>query len=139
SFSIIVAVIVPGLLTRAQATSPVLVPLQLTPLGSSNGFAGATASALVDKAGGWLTITLKLPDGYKIPDKTIFEGWITDAGAITAPANSAADLDTKYGPRYGNRTIATLFDAIPYWLTAGALGTDGKGNLTTAMKGPHYN
>jgi hypothetical protein len=139
SFLIVIAVVMPGLLARGQASGPVLVQLQLTPLGNGNGFAGATASALVDKAGGWLTITFKLPDGYKIPDKTVFEGWITDAGALTSPANSAADLDTKYGPRYGNRTIAALFDAIPYWLTAGVLVDDGKGNLTTAMKWPNYN
>jgi hypothetical protein len=136
---IVIALAAPGLLLRAQADAPVLVELKPTPLGSGNGFANATAAALVDRTGGWLTITLKLPDGYQIPEKTVFEGWITDGGALTSPANSAGDKDQQYGVRYGNRTIATLFNSIPYWLSAGALVEDGQGNLTTVMKWPNYN
>ncbi len=136
---LLVVLAAPVLMIHAQDEPTLQVTLKPTPLGSSNGFATATATALVDKAGGWLTITMKLPEGYKIPDKTVFEGWITDAGALTSPANSATTQDQKYGARYGSRTIATMMDAIPYWLSAGALVDDGKGSLTTAMKWPNYN
>ncbi len=135
----LIAAYLPVHAMQAQATGPVQVALLPTPLGAANGFADATASAIVEKQEGWLTVTFKLPAGYKIPDKTVFEGWITDAGALSSPANSATTLDQKYGPRYGSRTISTMMDAIPYWLTAGQLVDDGKGNLTTAMKWPNYN
>jgi hypothetical protein len=135
----VIVIAAPALVMRAQAPATVQVTLKATPLGSANGFASASATALVDKAGGWLTFTLKLPEGYTTPEKTVFEGWITDGSALTSPLNSAADLDQKYGPRYGSRTIASMFDAVPYWLSAGALVDDGKGNLTTAMKWPNYN
>jgi hypothetical protein len=139
SLILVIIIAAPALVMRAQNEPAIQVTLSPTPLGSSNGFAAATATALVDKAGGWLTITMKLPEGYTVPEKTVFEGWISDGSALTSPANSAADLDQKYGPRYGSRTIASMFNSVPYWLSAGALVDDGKGSLTTAMKWPNYN
>jgi hypothetical protein len=124
---------------RAQEGSPIQVELKPTPLANANGLGKATGSATLDAASGWVTLTMKLPDGYKIPEKTVFEGWLVDAGAIASPANNAATADERFGPRYGNRTVAALENAIGYWLTAGQLVDDGKGNLTAAMKWPNYN
>ena len=54
-----IAIAAPALVTGAQDEPTLQVTLKPTPLGSSNGFASATATALVDKAGGWLTISMK--------------------------------------------------------------------------------
>lgn len=135
---VIVAVLIPRSL-RAQQTGPVRVELKPTPLANTNGLDKATGSATLEAAGGWITMTMKLPDGYKIPDKTIFEGWLSDSGALNNPNNSASTADERFGPRYGNRTVGALENAIGYWLTVGQLVDDGKGNLTAAMKWPNYN
>ncbi len=138
---LIVVLVIPALTTRAQAPTVFQVTLKPVSPGDKNGFAGMTGTAIVEKAEGWIIINAKLPEGYKTPPKTVFEGWITDMGGLFDPlkANNAQPSDQKFGPRFANRTIASLIDSIPYSLTTGALVDDGKGNLSVAMKWPNYN
>jgi len=143
SFAVVVAVVV-GVFTvshktSAQSSGPVKFDLALTPLATANGLAGVSASAVIDVQNAWVTVNMKLPDGYRIPDNVAFEAWLFDGPGIINPANNSFLKDQKYGPRYANRTIAALTDAAPYWLTLGALTSDGKGNLSVALKMNNYN
>lgn len=129
-----------GALVRAAPEVGLKVSLTVTDVGKTHGLTAATGSVVIDKGGEWVVFTVKLPQGYTIPDKTVFEGWLTAAGTLGADAVASTSLaDEKFGPRYANRTLATLSETIPYVLTAGALQSDGKGNLTTALKWPNYN
>src|SRR5438874_2416423 len=114
----------------ASAQGPLAVPLLPTPLAQANGLGEVTGSAVVDIDGGWLTITMKLPNGYKVPNKSAFEGWLADLGALQPPLNHASNGDQKFGPSYANRTLAAMTNAIPYWLTAGALLPNNDGTYS---------
>jgi len=138
---LMVVLVIPALKTRAQGPTVFQVTLKPVSPGDKNGFAGMTGTAIVEKAEGWIIINAKLPEGYKTPPKTVFEGWITDMGGLFDPLNrnNAQPSDQKFGPRFANRTLASLVDSIPYSLSTGALIDDGKGNLSVAMKWPNYN
>ncbi|MCC7448602.1 MAG: hypothetical protein IT324_14375 [Anaerolineae bacterium] len=138
---LMVVLMIPALKTRAQEPTVFQVTLKPVSPGDKNGFAGMTGTAIIEKAEGWIIINAKLPEGYKTPPKTVFEGWVTDMGGLFDPLNrnNAQPSDQKFGPRFANRTLTALVDSIPYSLSTGALIDDGKGNLSVAMKWPNYN
>src|SRR5258706_11664905 len=114
------------------------VTLYPTPLAEANGLADAYATALFDEGGGWTTITMKLPNGYKAPDKAVFEGWLIDTPE-GQPLSHASNNDQQFGPSYANRSLSNMSNSIPYWLTLGALSPNADGTLSVAMKWPNYN
>lgn len=123
----------------AQASNLVQIDLIPNPVAAANSLGDAKAVALVDVNDGWLTVTLKVPAGYQLPAKSVFEAWLGDGGALTSVTNNASAGDEKYGPRFANRTIAAMIDAVPYWLTLGTMTKADDGSFTTSLLVPNYN
>jgi hypothetical protein len=124
---------------QEQAPEVVQVELKPTALAEQAGFK-TTGTAIVNKKAGWAVFSMKLPEGYKTPDKTVFEGWVVHSGAYEKPETLAArSKHQQFGPSYANKTLAVLTDAIPFWLTMGAMVDDGQGTLMAAVRWPNYN
>jgi hypothetical protein len=115
------------------------VVLEPTPLAEGAGLAGVTATATVYSDDGTIEITMAL-NGASLPDGSVLEGWVVDAGLSGGPGTSnATDEDEVYGTPFGEAAFDTLVESAPYALSTGVLHESEDGSLTLTFHVPAYN
>jgi hypothetical protein len=130
---------------RAQAQGgAVLITLNPTPLMAGTIYEGATATAVLDKTQGYAIFTLTMPEGFSLPESTVFEGFIIDPGQLagatgSTEGTSASKDDITNGVRYNDPILSNLAESIPYYLTMGALTDNGDGTYSSVVLWENYN
>ena len=103
------------------------------------GLGGVTGDVTFDSANAYIFINLH-PNGAELPEGTVLEGWLVDAGRFTGPSQSNASVaDQGYGPPFGNLAFDVLVSAAPYALSTGVLQLDTEGNWSLDFHVPNYN
>ena len=103
------------------------------------GLGGVTGAVTFDSSYGSLFINL-IPNGAALPEGTVLEGWLVDAGRFTGPSQTNASVaDQGYGPPFGNLAMDVLVSAAPYALSTGVLQVDEAGNWSLDFHVPNYN
>jgi len=117
------------------------VTLATTPLAEGAGLADITGSAIVYSSDGSLEITIEL-NGAKLPEGSVLEGWVVDAGLNGGPGETnVSDDDEVFGPPFGEPAFDELVESAPYALSTGVLADsmDDMGTLTLSFHIPAYN
>jgi hypothetical protein len=116
----------------------VIVMLTPTPLAENAGLEGVTGWAHVNSPEGTLHIVLE-PNGAMLPEGTVLEGWLVDAGLNGGPGmTNVTDDDEAYGTPFGNAEFDAAVESAPYALSTGVL-SDDMGMLTLTFHVPAYN
>jgi hypothetical protein len=115
------------------------VALGTTPFAEGAGLAAVTGSAFVQSGDGYVQITLQ-PNGAALPDGSVLEGWVVDAGVNGGPGTTNVTLDDQaYGAPFGDLAFDVLVSAAPYALSTGLLAEDADGNWSLTFQVPNYN
>lgn len=118
---------------------PVEVSLAPTPLAEDAGLGMSSGSALVYVEEGLIEITINLSDAM-LPEGTVLEGWLVDAGLNGGPGTThATDEDEMYGVSFGNEEFDALVETAPYALSTGVAHDNMDGTLTLTFEVPGYN
>ncbi len=122
-----------------QMMGSVEVTLEPTPLAENAGLVGISGTAEVYSDEGSITITVNL-NGAALPDGTVLEGWVVDAGLDGGPGTTnASDADEAYGTPFDNPEFNTLVASAPYALSTGVVHDNMDGTLTLTFDVPAYN
>jgi hypothetical protein len=117
----------------------VIVTLEPTDFAEGVGLAGVTGRAHVVVYEGSIHITLE-PNGATLPDGTVLEGWVVDAGLNGGPGQTnASDADEAYGTSFGDPAFDETVEAAPYALSTGVLTATDAGTWEAALTVPGYN
>lgn len=119
----------------------VAVELGTTPLATNAELDGITGSAVVHVDSATVEITVEL-NGAEIPEGSVLEGWVVDAGLDGGPGEtSVTDDDEAFGPPFGEPAFDALVESAPYALSTGVLvsSEDMMGSYTLIFHVPAYN
>jgi len=87
--------------------------------------AGSSGLATIDRAGGRVAVDVILPVGVSLPQGTILEAWLVDAGKNGGLGQSSvSEADQKYGTPFANTDFSVSVDSAPYAASLGALVWD---------------
>jgi hypothetical protein len=126
-------------ITAAQDAVAYNVTLGATPFAEAVGLTAVTGSAFVQVSDAYVTITLQ-PNGATLPEGTVLEGWVVDAGRNGGPGTSSVTSDDQtFGAPFGNLAFDVLVSAAPYALSTGILNADEAGNWVVSFNVPGYN
>lgn len=117
------------------------VVLETTPLAENADLSGITATAQVWVDSATIEITVEL-NGAVIPEGSVLEGWVVDAGLNGGPGEtSVSDDDEVYGPPFGEPAFDELVESAPYALSTGVLhpSMDMEGTMVLSFHVPAYN
>jgi len=113
--------------------------LESTPFTEGAGLGAVTGTAVVYSDDGAIDITLAL-NGAALPDGTVLEGWVVDAGLDGGPGmTNVTDDDEAFGVSFGEAAFDTLVESAPYALSTGALHDNMDGTLSLSFHVPAYN
>ncbi|MBE0688941.1 MAG: hypothetical protein IH587_02315 [Anaerolineae bacterium] len=114
--------------------------LAATPLAANAGLEGLTGTGTFYSDGGsTVSITINL-NGATLPEGTVLEGWVVDAGLFGGPGTTNAnDGDEGFGTPFGDASFDAAVEAAPYALSTGALADNGDGTLTVTFHISGYN
>lgn len=117
----------------------VIVTLEPTPFTEGAGLASVTGRAHVVSDAGTVHITLE-PNGATLPDGTVLEGWVVDAGLDGGPGTTnVTDDDEMYGVSFGEPAFDEAVEAAPYALSTGVLTPTDAGTWEASFEIPNYN
>lgn len=117
----------------------VIVTLEPTPYAEGAGLAAVTGWAHVNSDAGTVHISLE-PNGAALPDGTVLEGWLVDAGLDGGPGTTnVSDNDEQYGTSFGNAEFDAAVEAAPYALSTGTLAPTDEGTWELQFEIPYYN
>ncbi|MDD9957114.1 MAG: hypothetical protein OXP68_12950 [Anaerolineaceae bacterium] len=122
--------------TEAGATH--ISAFRATPFAEQAGLGEVTGFAFFDSDGARLFINL-VPNGASLPQGTVLEGWVVDAGRFAGSGTNASVADQTYGPPFGDLAMDVLVSAAPYALGTGVLQLDTEGNWSLDFHIPNYN
>jgi hypothetical protein len=117
----------------------VIVTLEPTGFAEGAGLAGVTGWAHVrsDEASVHISLT---PNGATLPEGTVLEGWVVDAGLDGGPGmTNVTDDDEAYGTSFGNADFDAAVEAAPYALSTGVLTATEDGTWELKFSVPGYN
>jgi hypothetical protein len=117
----------------------VIVTLAATDFAEGAGLAGVTGWAHVRSDEASVHIVLE-PNGAALPDGTVLEGWVVDAGLDGGPGmTNVTDDDEAYGTSFGDADFDAAVEAAPYALSTGALAPTVDGTWELKFSVPDYN
>jgi hypothetical protein len=117
----------------------VIVTLGTTPLAENAGLQDVTGWAHVVSDNGHLHISLT-PNGAELPEGTVLEGWVVDAGLNGGPGEThVSDADEVYGVPFGDAAFDEVVEAAPYALSTGVLTVTEEGTWDVIFDIPDYN
>lgn len=117
----------------------VVVTLGATPLAENAGLAGVTGWAHVVSDEGHIHISLQ-PNGAELPEGTVLEGWVVDAGLDGGPGEThVSDADEVFGVPFGEAAFDAAVEAAPYALSTGILTPTEDGNWDVIFDISNYN
>ncbi len=117
----------------------VIVTLEATGFAEGAGLAEVTGWAHVVSDLGHIHILLDA-NGAELPDGTVLEGWVVDAGLDGGPGEShVTDDDEIYGVPFGNADFDVAVEAAPYALSTGVLHANDDGTWEVIFDIPNYN
>jgi len=117
----------------------VIVTLGTTPLAENAGLQDVTGWAHVVSDDGHIHISLT-PNGAELPEGTVLEGWVVDAGLNGGPGEThVSDADEVYGTPFGDAAFDEAVDAAPYALSTGVLTVTEEGTWDVIFDIPDYN
>ena len=115
------------------------VVLEPTPLAANAGLEGLTGTAQVYIEDAEIQIVINL-NGAELPEGTVLEGWVVDAGLNGGPGETnASDADEVYGVAFGDEAADAAVEAAPYALSTGVAHDNMDGTLTLSFYVPGYN
>lgn len=115
------------------------VTLEATPFAEGAGLTGVTASALVYSEDATIEITVNL-NGAALPEGTVLEGWVVDAGLDGGPGmTNVTDDDEVYGVSFGEAALDEAVESAPYALSTGVAYENMDGTLSLTFHVPAYN
>lgn len=80
------------------------------------------------------------PNGAELPEGTVLEGWLVDAGLDGGPGTTnVSDADEVYGTPFGDAAFDEAVDAAPYALSTGVLTETEEGTWDVIFDIPDYN
>jgi hypothetical protein len=145
SFLLVIAVFVIALVPNSFAQDDmmmgpdVIVTLGTTPLAENVGLQDVTGWAHVVSDEGRIHISLTL-DGVALPEGTVLEGWVVDAGLNGGPGEThVSDADEVYGTPFGDASFDEAVEAAPYALSTGVLTVTEDGTWDVIFNIPNYN
>jgi hypothetical protein len=104
---------------------PLRVMLRAEPDAVNAGLENSRGMALLQESKGVIHISVDL-GGASLPEGTVLEGWLVDAGLLGGPGpTSVSDDDERYGTPFGNATFDELVERAPYALSTGVLHRSG--------------
>lgn len=117
----------------------VIVTLGTTPLAENAGLQDVTGWAHVVSDDGHIHISLT-PNGATLPEGTVLEGWVVDAGLNGGPGEThVSDDDEVYGVPFGEPAFDEAVEAAPYALSTGVLTVTEDGTWDVNFDIPDYN
>lgn len=117
----------------------VIVTLAPTPFAEGAGLAGVTGWAHVVEDAATVHITLE-PNGAVLPEGTVLEGWLVDAGLNGGPGTTnVSDNDENFGVSFGEAAFDEAVESAPYALSTGALAPTDEGTWEVSFEIPNYN
>lgn len=115
------------------------VALATTPLAEGAGLAAIDGTAHIYVEDGLIEITINLHDAA-LPEGTVLEGWVVDAGLNGGPGmTNVTDDDEVYGVSFGEAAFDELVESAPYALSTGVAHDNMDGTLTLSFHVPAYN
>ncbi|NDJ78829.1 MAG: hypothetical protein GYB65_21470 [Chloroflexi bacterium] len=117
----------------------VIVTLAPTPFAEGAGLAGVTGWAHVvsDEASIHIALT---PNGATLPEGSVLEGWVVDAGLDGGPGiTHVTDDDEVYGTPFGEAAFDAAVESAPYALSTGVLSPTDDGTWEVSFHVPGYN
>ncbi len=117
----------------------VIVTLEATPFAEAVGLTGVTGWAHVVSDDASIHISLQ-PNGATLPEGTVLEGWVVDAGLNGGPGEtSVSDDDEAFGVPFGEPAFDEAVEAAPYALSTGVLTPTDEGTWELNFQVPGYN
>lgn len=117
----------------------VIVNLAPTPFAEAVGLDGVTGWAHVVVYDAHVHIALE-PNGATLPDGTVLEGWLVDAGLDGGPGmTNVTDDDEAFGTPFGEAAFDEAVESAPYALSTGALTPTDEGTWEVIFDVPGYN
>ncbi|MBN2303403.1 MAG: hypothetical protein JXQ72_02925 [Anaerolineae bacterium] len=117
----------------------VIVTLEATPFAEGVGLASVTGWAHVTSDEASIHIVLE-PNGAELPEGTVLEGWVVDAGLDGGPGETnVSDDDEAYGVSFGEPAFDAAVEAAPYALSTGILTETEDGTWEVEFQVPGYN
>ena len=110
-----------------------------TPLAEGAELAGVTGWAHVEPGAGTIHINLT-PNGAALPEGSVLEGWVVDAGLDGGPGvTNVSDDDEAFGVPFGEPAFDAAVEAAPYALSTGVLVEREDGTWDAQFAIPAYN
>lgn len=117
----------------------VIVTLSPTPFAEDAGLGGVTGWAHVVSYEGHIHILLE-PNGAELPEGSVLEGWVVDAGLDGGPGEThVTDADEEYGTPFGEAEFDAAVESAPYALSTGVLEANMDGDWEVVFDIPAYN
>jgi hypothetical protein len=117
----------------------VIVTLSPTDFAEGAGLGSVTGWAHVVSDEGHVHIVLE-PNGAALPDGSVLEGWVVDAGLNGGPGDTnASDADEAFGTPFDNADFDAAVEAAPYALSTGVLTATETGTWEVKFDIPAYN
>lgn len=117
----------------------VIVTLAATPFAEAAGLQDVTGWAHVVSDAASIHIVLE-PNGAALPDGTVLEGWVVDAGLNGGPGEThVTDADEAFGTPFGDADFDADVESAPYALSTGVLTPTDDGTWEVVFSVPGYN
>jgi hypothetical protein len=117
----------------------VIVTLTPPSYAEAAGLAAVTGWAHFNSDAASVHISLE-PNGATLPEGTVLEGWVVDAGLDGGPGTTnASDADETYGTSFGDASFDAAVEAAPYALSTGVLTPTDEGTWEVDFEVPGYN
>jgi len=105
-----------------NGTDVVLTPISLA---ENVGMQEASGIAKIEKDSGRALIDVVLPDGVALPENTVLEAWLIDAGLRGGlGVASVSENDQSYGTPFANSEFSASVDSAPFAHSLGMLMYD---------------
>jgi hypothetical protein len=116
------------------------ISLSPTPLATNAGLENISGVATLYSDGdSTITFTINL-NGAQLPEGSVLEGWVVDAGLFGGPGTANAYTgDETFGIPFGDASFNAAVEASPYALSTGVAAVDETGNLSATFHIPAYN
>ena len=136
---VLLLALVPTVGAQDMMGPDVIVTLEATPFTEGAGLAAVTGWAHVVSDDGHIHIALE-PNGAALPEGSVLEGWVVDAGLDGGPGvTNATDDDEAYGVSFGDAAFDASVEAAPYALSTGVLTVTETGTWEVIFDIPSYN